>query len=520
MDAEVSGQGASRVRPWWTRELPIVVMAVLAVLPGLGFLSRRIPQHLVADADLLLLHELLPDLASGGSLTEWYVPAANYVFPDWPLYGIALVLGPTPAWTIAIFAMLQVGLLAAVLVVLARQFDRSAPAVLALITLGLVVFAVLWTAYPLVHFATSYIHAGSAISGILLLALVLSWTRRDRTGTLLLAAALTFAGVFSDSLFVIWAVGPGLVAVGLLALVDPVRRARHGLWLAAQCIGTVLAYPIPGLLFPRRSTDYGLELGFQPRFGLGRFIDSFDEVRSYAPLFLPGVVVAAVVLLVVLLRGRSLFGRALPLDTRLAVAAFVATATVGTVASQIALVGGVPPNARYSTFMLLLPIVLAPMVSFAGMTEALRSPARRPRHVLAAAATALPLVAIAVVLPGLVGNAEFVPVPVACVESALGPDSTRGIASYWDARPFQVYSDGELVMVEHGPELAPFRSNANGAEITGVYDFAVVSELYGYLDVPADDLRRVAGEPRTTTECFSWTVLDYGRGGLRLGPSG
>lgn len=491
-----------------------LAILILCGLPGLGYLTGRIQRHYVADADLLLLHELIPDVASGGSVRDWYIPAASYMFPDWPLYGIALGLGRSPSATIAIFAVLQFLLLAAAIYLLARAVGGKSPVVVTLSALSVVVFAALWNAYPIVLTASSYIHAGTAIMGVALLALLIAWCRRPTSQLLAAGGGLSFLGVASDSLFLIWSVGPALAAIALLAVARRGAIRQYAQWAGTQLLAAVLALRVPDLLFPRRSS-YGLEIGFQPRFGWNRFYSSLDQIRALSPLLIPAILVAVVLSAFVLFRNRSLFGVAYSVETRLTIVAYAVTVALASVASQVALVGDVPPHPRYGILMFLLPLVVAPVLALAGIGEALGRP--NPARLAVVTLALLPLLVVSVTAVSLLDevDVEYSPIPAACVEAALSSSgSDHGIASYWDARPFEIYSEGRLTVAEIGPDLEPYRVNANGADYIQQYDFAIVSSLYGFLDLPTEELLARVGSPMNTTECSSWTVLDYGPGGL------
>lgn len=491
---------------------------LLAALPGLGFLSGRVHSVFVADADFLLLHELLPDLASGGSVSTWNIPYATYLFPDWPLYGLSLLIGPTPAATIAVFATLQLLLLSGALWLVAGGVDTRAGWPLAAVALGPAVFAVLWNAFPAVYLAASYVHGGTAIATVALLGLLLRWACRPTPALLATSAALTFAGVASDRLFAVWGLVPAGAAVVVLAIARIGVIRQHATWLGVHAVAAVAGLPVANVLFPERA-NYDLELGFQPRFGYRRFEDSIRTVDDLSPLLLPAVGLATVVLTFVLFRGRSLVGRHLPAHARLVVGTFVLVAVATTVAAQVAMVGPVPPHARYSIAAFVLPLVVAPVLALAGIADRNRQGVPVLQR-LAVGAAALPLLAVLATTATWIDDVRVdrLERPIDCVEKVLVAGSNRGISSYWDARQFQVYSEGRLVMSEYEPLLVPMDVNSNRDEVAESYDFAVVSALYGGFDLPPERIRAVAGTPMTEQACGPWTVLDYGPGGLSLQP--
>lgn len=100
-----------------------------------------------------------------------------------------------------------------------------------------------------------------------------------------------------------------------------------------------------------------------------------------------------------------------------------------------------------------------------------------------------------------------------------GSTSRRGIASYWDARPIEVFTDGRLDVASYGPDLLPDRTNADLAEFDDpVYDFAVTSAHIAGWELPIDRLVTVSGQPVRQERCGPYTISDWGPGGLRLYP--
>lgn len=508
----------------WPRLVVLMAIGVLCALPGLAYLGGHLEHGIVADADFLLLHELIPDLVRGGSLHDWDIPYATYMVPDWPLYGLALVIGPTAATTVALFSWFQLLLLAVAIAVIGRELDRVHWWIGVASAMSLIVLAVVGGAIPVVYLAASYVHGGTAVAAVAMLGLVLAWVRAPRTGVVIISALLSFALVASDRLFVLWALVPATVALTVLVVtrLAPLRPQLQ--WLGVHLLAAVAGLPVADLLFPERSR-YELSLGWDFDGGQRRFRESLELVVNENPWLIWLTIGCLGLIIIMTVTGRSLVGSSIPMTQRLVIVSFLAVNVAGISLSQIALIGEVPPHVRYSIPIFVLPLILAPLMGTVGLGARLASRSGRWADEADVAITMVSLTGLAMLLiSSVIGWVERIDPdrvfrPIACVQDVLGEGGSHyGISSYWDARPFQIESDGAFVMSEYAPDLTPMGANSNRAELMDAYDFAIVSSQFGHQSLIDEQLLLIADTPQQLVECGPWRIYDYGPGGLRLDP--
>ncbi len=486
---------------------------LVSTVPPLAFLAGRLADHFVVNSDYLLLPELLSDLASGGSVDQWVVPYASYLIPDWPLYSVALLVTPSATLAVALFAFMQSLLLFAALRRLAQVFDPERKNFLSLIGLSIITIYACLDAVPLVYLATAYTHFGTVILLIFALAFTLDWIVTQEERLVWLSVVASAAAVLSDRLFVLWFLIPAAIGIGVFTLRRRIDVRAAARWIIPHVIASVLVLPVGGLVFTNRS-EYDLTLGFSDlRGGLRRFVDTLTYVSDFSITLIP--VIAACVLLIGwrLWRRSSLAGRSLDPTLGGFLALYFGVAAATTATAQIMMSGDVAPGPRYSLPILVLPLVLAPTIALAGWDWSQRTGSP------ALAISVAPVVATLGLFVSYIPNIDLdqSPVPSTCIEAALSETgSNHGIASYWDARTVEVFSNGDLDVAPYGPLLFESHINAGLAAFGDTYDFAVTSEIYPGWNISLEALDAASGPPLSRVQCERWTVSDWGPDGLRL----
>lgn len=493
--------------------LALLIGVLVSAVPAIAFLAGRLPDHFVVNSDYLLLPELLADLAAGGSVDRWVVPYATYIVPDWPLYSLALLITPSATLAVAAFAFMQALFLFAGLRRLARVFDAEHQNLLSLIGLAIVVLYASADAVPLVYLATAYTHFGTVILLVFALAFTLDWIKAPQQRLVWASVAVSAAAVLSDRLFVLWFLVPAATAIAFLTLRRHLAIRDAARWLVPHVIASVAVLPAGGLLFPNRS-EYDLTIGFSDlRAGTGRFIDTLQFVTDYSTSLVPLIGLCVAVVGWRLWRRSSFVGRGLdPSLSGFLALYFVISAGI-TAAAQIMMSGDVAPGPRYSLPILILPLVLVGPVGLAGL-DWNRTPNKKV-FALAASPVVVAIGLLGTLIPAIDTNQS--PVPSSCIDAALAESgSSHGIASYWDARTVEVFSNGDLEVAPYGPLLFESHINAGLAAFAESYDFAVTSEIYPGWNIDLRMLDAASGPPQSRVTCERWTISDWGPGGLRL----
>ncbi|MFV1989240.1 MAG: hypothetical protein ACC652_00700, partial [Acidimicrobiales bacterium] len=91
---------------WFAFALATPLLAVFNYFGGRLGLSTNFP-----DSEMLTAPVLINDLFNGGSLADWLLPEAPYIFPDWPLFAILYLLRVGPYESVWLFFGMQMALL-------------------------------------------------------------------------------------------------------------------------------------------------------------------------------------------------------------------------------------------------------------------------------------------------------------------------------------------------------------------------------------------------------------------------
>jgi hypothetical protein len=498
--------------------LPLFAIACMTAF----YLTGQDLRGTLLHADALYLPTMFDDLLRGGGrLGDWYLTPAPYYFPDFPLYLLAWLLGPTGYLQIVIFAALQCGLLFYASYAIAREFDRKAALPCAAFSVVALLGLALTNQEPFVLLLSSAFHFGTFVSGILF---VLAWLRFERTGVrawLWAAFALAFITTLSDSLFMLQAALPLACAGAARAFLEPDylagRRRRRALpW--ALFGAAILGQQGYKVLVMNRTR-------YSPHMDLHHIGANLHDLAAIAqrlwhalPLFalcwLAFLCLALACALRLALRPGLAYAPPFGLPRPLAwLMVFWLVSTAGSLAVSL-LVYNVPIMTRYFIAAICWPVLLAPLAA----AHLLRG--RAAGAVLAATLAGCALIGVATARQwqGHPLQMDYYPADVACVDKALATmDLHHGIAQYWDAKPTQYFSHNGMTLAHYDDQLSESRWVTSKRYFRPVYDFAVVGPLRPAPDnIPRERLEALNGKPAAEARCGGYTVLLYGPGKLKV----
>lgn len=492
-----------------------VSLSFVVITAGLFHLTSRVRPWLVADADMLLLPELFEDLASGGSISDWYLPYSPYFVPDWGIYWLAVRISDKEATRLAVVAIVQVALVAAATASIARSLTGRAQHLATASATALVVLAGLHQVRPFVYLAALFFHFGTFAMVLWLIALALRFVGEPSVHRWLALSLVLSAGLaLSDRIVAVWFLAPAAIAIAAWAWNNSgVQRRTSVRWIGAHIVATVAVLPLRDLVRSREST-YDLSLSLAaPWSGAKGVVDSFLDIARegmWMQLTLVVVIVSFAVVVYRLYRGTTLLdGRPMAEDPRAFLFVFVPATAVTTIAAQIMLSGSVGPEPRYSATITMLPVLL--LAAVVGLPAA-------PRPGVAATVAA-PVMLLAATAGSTLGSFDLdrEPEHIACIRAELAvTGSTQGVASYWDARELAVYLD--VAMATYSPLLRGERLNVSEESYTDRYHFMVSSPNVEFWQLELDPVEALNGPPLRTSMCGEYTVWDYGPDGFDMEP--
>ena len=490
------------------------ILVVVVAATVVQYLSGGPVRSIALDTDALNIPTLVADVLSRhGSLAHWYLSPAPYLFPDALLFVPAHLLAPDAYMRIAVFQVLQLGVLWTAFMWTAARTGHSRPARFASVALALLVYAGLRGIAPYNQLFVAGFHAGGFAISVVLAGLCIAPSRHTSTirhiAGLGLIAALSFFSTLSDSIVLVQAIAPlSLLLVLLAAGRDGDRRSRivtavvlsGAAVLGHALYGSIVAHPTR---YPLVLTRVKVHTNLTAVRVLMR-----DWVSSHraAPVVIVLFTVAALAMSIRVVRGWQRHGGLDNLVVWFAMA----------VASSVA--GVVLATTNEVTVRYFLPVAVLPI---AGLVLV----ATNSRFLAGRAATAL---AVAVALVMSVDTVDlarangvrttFADAEVACIDDAIASiDGRRGIAQYWDAKYIQNLSRLDITVAQYWDNLTRMEWITSDDYYSSTYDFAIISNGPAAPTVLSVDLIISGnGQPARTVECASHIVLLYGRDKLRI----
>lgn len=230
-----------------------LLLAGLTLIAVLYFAGHSFRVYLIENTDLLYLPTLFADIGShGGRLSDWYLPPAPYVFPDFPIYLFPHVLGADTVHRLGLFAVAQPLATFGALWFLARPTFRSDALILAVTIITGLMWLAVNAGEPFVILLASVSHYGAFVAAMLFAALWLHFTSahgRVRERVILCAlCAVSYLSTLSDAFFIVQVIVPFVAATVLVALrgeVAPNRRVSTGV----VAVWALLALVVPALIY-------------------------------------------------------------------------------------------------------------------------------------------------------------------------------------------------------------------------------------------------------------------------------
>lgn len=494
--------------------LPLALLTMALAGLVIAYRAGHPLQAYLFHSDSLYLPALFADLVGGGGrLADWYLTPAPYFFPDFPMYLIAYLVGQGPYQQILVFALLQVILvLAALYFVVRASAERHHLATASVMAIALVWLSVN-AAEPYVEMLTSAYHFGAFLSGLAFVAFWLTLEQGDKDGSGRPALAgmcvLALLTSLSDNIFLVQTVVPFIVTWML-------TRVPRGGWRTLRVPAAVLLAGILGSfsykLVVAHSTRYPTKLGVaQLGTNLHDLLGIFERTSVAFPLL--GLIIGAYVLFGIACAVATVCGRDfLGLPRRLMVLVTFTMLSMGATLSAVLLVSNLPVSPRY-----LIPVFVWPVVITVLVLQHWLGARFFWLGTYASGIFALILLTSALRLPQA-ATPGYYPEQLACIDNALGGKSLhKGIAQYWDAKHFQMFSHQSITLAQYVSDLTQHQWITSKRFYNDAYDFAIIAEDGdAQYKLPVDMLAAINGAPTEKVSCGNRTLLIYGPNKLHI----
>lgn len=498
---------------------------LISSLTLLIFYCRANDQILSAlfNADALYLPALIDDLfKQGGQLSDWYLTPAPYLFPDSIIYSIAWLLGESPAEKILAFAVLQIAISTAFAYLIYHNFVKTnagSAAVLtaiSLIFLGITIGSTSTlskTGNGYLFIFTSAFHYGVFLAQLAFLCIAFLYKNADKSRKpiwIAILSTIAFTSALSDSLFIVQFSIP---FIGTL-LASRVTAKNIGLYTPSLITATLFS-SLLGMksydFFISNNTKYPISIEVdkfdqQANFLHNFFLDLFNQQPLLA-IFL--IAFYGLALTSIFYWPKTIINKKESIFLRfLLTFSFISALTTITATTVVTNLSSGP---RY-----LIPIFYwPPIIAISMVALFIRS------HQFQLIALSL----LSILALKFIGNDSSLnnqtatqPTDISCIiENINASGLSRGIATYWDAKPIQVFSGGKIKVAQYTGDLNEHRWITSGSFYQKTYDFAIVSEdQIEVYKLDRDKIIRANGDPKKEINCGQKTLLTYPRGQMLL----
>jgi hypothetical protein len=510
------------------KQLPLLLAVVLGVVLlaaiVVSYLSGQRIQNTLFNADAIQTPALFENVfGQGGSFGDWNLAPAPAVFPEFLMYALAYVFGPTTFLRILIYALIQVIIYAGVIFLLAREVSQRHPgrmrAVVATVFImsSLVLLGLLGVANYRQIFQSSF-HFGGLLCQLFSIVLVLRLSRPENSKTvrrviIATLCVIAIAATLSDALYAVQFLVPFAVWCVLWLLRRQMSLRQALVWAGLPAVSGILGLLLYKVVIPNPKSSAARinPDSIIPNLKVlaGQLADVFTTSPALFVFIVAFFLFSGVATMYFVLR-RNFLGLASPLHS-LVVVSFL-SGGFSLVACVIAQMG---PSPRYLLPLFIFPFIVGGFI--------LADVIAGKMFVVAAltAATAMTLGCGLIATTSLAAHGlsdSYYPATQRCIDDAVSAANvTHGVANYWDAKPIQEFSRVGLTLLQVGPNLRPFRWSSTNANEQGTFDFALINNAAENRQQPSlDELTRINGQPSTRVECAQYSLYSWGAGRLSL----
>ncbi|WP_166879408.1 hypothetical protein [Salinibacterium sp. ZJ450] len=517
---------------------PIVVVVFASIVVLNRFVSTTWHALVFYNADSLVL-PLVEESLQRGEPQDWVFSSQNFLFPESLFYFVSTLFTDSVELALAINVTLNLVVLYVLLRINARLLahrsrHRFVEVSVAMLSTLLFVTFVLLEPQPTINrgaIATLYLmstyYYGVIVVGLAMVALTLwatktfSLTQTERKRAAVYGVAVFVLGgltTFSNPLYILQVVAPLLMAITLLVLWN--RLSWRGFWLiAAIHVASVGAGLAGRTAFPQLfASDVSSYLALNNiPLSLASLRDTVVELLGSAAGAFKFVLIVGLLVVVFAVFVFAAYAQSRPrLAKRITTAevfvvAFVAASVVSLFAGYVA-TGST--TTRYLEPVFIFPLLLCVLIGVyvlrrmigsvwdASLRRGLNRLGLALGGVCAAGIVVLGALSLPPVASFVRGDSYVYP---DCLDVFLDGSNANGVASFWAARPLEVYGDHEGTILQVNDDLTAFEWMINRASYDKSFSYVLID---GSPFVPVQALDRL-GEPAEVVDCGAYQIYDF-----------
>ncbi|MCW8919105.1 MAG: hypothetical protein OQL08_09870 [Gammaproteobacteria bacterium] len=512
----------------------LVILALLIISMAnifASYLAGHSFHSYLFNSDALYLPTLFSDLFSnGGNISDWYLTPAPYFFPDYILFFLAYLLGPSTYSQVAIFSIAQPVLTFFAIWFLVNQASKSggfkcaATASIGLVWLALNYDELFSLSLSRAHhynetfvfFLTSAHHYGIFLSSIVFVAL---WIRHEnkkeksiKSILFLTISILAFLSALSDNLFIVQTMLP-FVATAILADIATRDFSVKKAFLALIPVFFGVSGSASYELFVENVTRHPVKIGVE---------NAFHNLNDIYTIFHTGIlknpiydVLFVIYLGVVIYSCYSLIKKssARGAPRRLAWLALFSFLSFCSTLVAVILITDITVTTRYFIPLFSWPVII--------VTLFLSHYFCRQFFIISITISVLAVISLSFGTTKLIRTTglsdRYYPNKIACIDDALEEARVvNGIGQYWDAKYIKNFSKLNLNIAQYSENLGEMRWITSKKYFKQSYGFAIISEkAEPPYKISTEELLRINGTPERVVKCGDKSLYIYGKQKLR-----
>ncbi len=510
----------------------IEILSLCLIVLGVGviFLNQT-NMDFIFNADVLTIPEIIKDLSNGGHFRDWYIPTTSTFFPDWIIAYISHLLTKNIYYQLLIIANMSTILIYIMLRnIYCQFFDRNKEILYTLISIGILLFLFTEHLQPYIFILVTSEHAGEFIIGLLYLSLQIKSLNKHSINTKIILRlalyTLSFLMGMSDVLFGIQFLIPILLVHFFL-----VSQKRISLnFLIKFSILPVLFFTLGVYLLryvtPRTGIWWFIKYHFTKYnfyeiysnnvlFIIDNLKDLFKSSELITILFFIFWILVITLFNIFSLKRFNKFKNKIYINNSNVFlnSFFLFSSCLNLI---VFILTSKAPTLRYLEPLFFFPIL------FLFFQDNFFSKTKKNSNVILFLTTIVSLLLLTNLVCKFhqmkIIKKQFYPKELECVDKALANEDKYGVANYWTARPYSLFSHNELEISSITGNLMFFLPGSTINKNRSTYSFAII-------DIGMKDhtwklnqklIENINGLPNKIVICGSQKLLIYPKNGLKI----
>ncbi|TLY48042.1 MAG: hypothetical protein E6K54_03560 [Gammaproteobacteria bacterium] len=519
-------------RNQWLYVIEVILLFIITSVIAVFYLNQS-GMGLFFNSDILGIPNIFKDLAGGGSLKDWAIPSTAMFIPDWLVFFIGFSLSKNIYYQLLIMACLNTLLLyLMVRLIYSLFFPQKYAFIFSLASLSIFLFFTLNNLEPFIFLLVPAQHVGALTIGLFYFFVQIKLIDQFKNPNklyfwLLLALIICLIMGLSDLFFIVQFSLPVLLAYLIMLIKREIGVRKVFIFsFIPLCFSMLGAWLIPFVLQQGKVWTYLNQHSLsQVPFDTIKYNIHFiiNNLKLFQPYILINLVYLLFYTFILFIFFSAVFGfkfkKILLNKKNIFFTLFITLSCFSTILAFLSV--KIDPTIRYLEPLFFFPILTFFYIgSFFNYSKLLK---------------ALFVFAFFILLYFVLSKAKlfynnlfsikgsYYPYELSCIEKALQDHDHHGIANYWIARPFSMFSQQGLVINEFFGNLTPFKWNTNVTKVSNSnsYTFVILDNVSNEkksneLEFNQAYIENINGPSEQIIFCGNKKLLIYPKNRLRV----